>query len=364
MSKIFSSIKLNGVELKNRLAVAPMTTSQSNPDGSLSAEEEAWLKRLAQDGYGMVITCATTISDNATAFPNQLSFAKDEFVPQLSALAKQMKSYNSVNIVQLCHAGSRAINTEAYSASSYEMPEIPGFVPPKTLSEKQINQIIADFAETSQRAEKAGFDGIELHGANGYLFTQFISTMTNLREDSYGGSLENRAKFSRQVVQACRKAVSPGFIIGFRMSFENSGLEKGLDIDENIQISNWLAEDGADYIHISSLDFQSKSIKYPDENALQYIRSGITSNIALIGVGGITSLAEAEQVMEYGADLVAIGRASIGNKNLPKVFASGKNLPATMPFEENYLSDLGISRDFMNYFKKMPVVMLNILKTN
>jgi 2,4-dienoyl-CoA reductase-like NADH-dependent reductase (Old Yellow Enzyme family) len=358
MSKIFSSLQLNSKVIKNRLAVAPMTTQQSNSDGTISIEETAWLERLAGDGFGLIISCASSISNTSIAFHNQLSTAKDNMIFGLAQLSERMKIHNSINIIQLCHGGSRAIESltgiKPHSASSYAMPMIADFVPPETLSIKQIEEIISDFANACERVSKAGFDGVELHGANGYLFTQFISKMTNLRNDNYGGDLANRARFAREVVQACRKKVSKDFIIGFRISFESMGLETGLDIDENIQIINWLAEDGINYVHTSHMSYSAKTSKYPDKIALQYLRSKIKSTLPLIGVGGIVSREDAERAMEYGADMVAVGRAAIGNKQLPKFFKEGKNLNNHTPYSETLLKEIGISKNFIDYLKNAP----------
>ncbi len=221
MGKVFSTLELNNNKiLKNRLAVAPMTTQQSNADGSIGNKESDWLLRLSEDGYGLVISCAASVSETSTAFSNQLSLANDKFIPALKAVAGKMKQKGSINLIQLCHGGSRTMEAltgeKPHSASSYELSMIPGFNPPVELTKKQIVQITEDFANASARAEKAGFDGIEFHGANGYLFTQFISKMSNLRTDEYGGSLENRARFSREVVRTSRRKVSEHFIIGFR----------------------------------------------------------------------------------------------------------------------------------------------------
>ena len=363
MNKLFTPYKFNeNNELKNRLAVAPMTTSQSNSDGTLSTQEAEWLERLSTAGYGMVISCAAAISQDSIAFENQLSFEKDSDLQDLKALAERMKKHQSINVIQLCHAGSRAIKAEPVSASSYSMPEIPGFVSPRELTKEQIAVIVNDFAEACKRVEATSFNGVEFHGANGYLFTQFFSQMTNLRSDEYGGELPNRARFALEVVQACRKATSPDFLLGFRMSFENAGLETGLDIDENIQIANWLIAEGIDYVHISSLDFRTKSIKYPEQNALQYIKGKLNNRVPLVGVGGIFSVTDALTAMDYGADIVAIGRAAIGNRNLPAIFTEGKDLSAYTPFTESDLKELGISPDFINYLRKMPVAALNVVK--
>lgn len=368
MNKVFSPFRINSTySLKNRLVVAPMTTTQSNPDGSMTEADAAWLERLAKDGYGMVISCAATISPTAVAFPNQLSVGEDRFQNELAQLAQRVNRHDAVTVIQLCHGGSRATPEltgadAAYSASSYELA-IPGFVKPRELSTQQIKQIIADFACACKRVAAAGFAGVELHGANGYLFTQFISKMTNLRQDEYGGGLENRARFAREVVRACRAAVPAGFILGFRILFEGSPFETGLDLDENIQISNWLKEDGIDYIHLSHMDYAATSGKYPDKILLQYLRQNLNPELPLIGVGSIFSVHDAKKALEYGADLVAIGRAAIGNAELPKFFAQGEELPYKTPYSENTLLSAGVGTGFLNYLKTaVPLASLNILQ--
>lgn len=369
MSKVFSSITLKGNKtLKNRLTVAPMTTQQSNADGSLSREEADWLLRLSEDGYGMVISCAASVSDTATAFYNQLSLAHDAYVPQLKALAEKMRKNGSLNLIQLCHGGSRSIENltgeKPHSASSYLLPMLPHFDPPKELSRDQIRNIAKDFADACLRAEQAGFDGVELHGANGYLFTQFISTMTNIRTDGYGGSLENRARFSREVVTACRQKVSHDFIIGFRLSFEGAGMETGLDLDENIRIADWLYEDGIDYIHSSQMNYTSPSTKYPRVSLVEYLRKHIKEALPLMVAGSITSMEDAEKAMELGADCLSIGRAAIGNKNLPLYFQKSQKLPHLPPYSEDHLRNTGISESLIDYVKNAPPLRsLHIVET-
>lgn len=314
-----------------------------------------------------MISCAASVSDTATTFYHQLSLAHDRFIPALKTVADMMKLHGSINLIQLCHGGSRTIERltgeKPHSASSYQLPEIPGFVPPVTLSPAQISQITDDFAHACLRAERAGFDGVELHGANGYLFTQFISTMTNLRTDAYGGTPENRARFARETVRACRKKVSPGFIIGFRMSFEGAGMETGLDIDENIRIANWLAEDGINYIHASQMNYAAATAKYPEQPAITYLRSHIESRLPLVIPGSITSIEDAEKAMEAGADIVAIGRAAIGNKNVPDYFKNRKPLPFHTPFTEKHLQETGISKALIDYVKNAPPLRsLNIVE--
>lgn len=364
---IFDKLALNGNRyLKNRLAVAPMTTQQSHPDGSVSQAEADWLVRLSMDGYGMVISCAAAISPDSTAFYNQLSLADDSCIPALQKVAGEMKQSGSLNIIQLCHGGSRTIASltgrHPSSASSYHL-EIPGFTPPTALTVEEIDRIKTDFSLACRKAQQAGFDGVELHGANGYLFTQFISKMTNLRNDEYGGTLEGRARFSREVVRACRKMVADDFIIGFRLSFENMGMETGLDIDENIRVANLLADDGVDYIHSSQMQHDSRSVKYPDKTLISHVRSGLSARIPLVVAGSIWSAADAEQAISSGADIVAIGRAAIGNRQVPAYFKEDMALPAHTPFQVEDLKRIGISDAFIDYCKNAPPLRsLNIVK--
>lgn len=352
--------------LKNRTAVAPMTTTQSHPDGSVSEAEARWLERLASDGYGMVITCAAAISRGSIAFHNQLSAGDDRFLPGLTALAERLAAHPCLTVVQLCHGGSRSLvaltGEAAHSASSYELPGVPGFVRPQALSEAQIERIVEDFASAAARVAQAGFGGVELHGANGYLFTQFISTMTNQRTDGYGGSLERRARFCREVVRACRRRVPDDFVLGFRMSFEGGPMETGLDLDENIRVMNWLAEDGLDYGHLSHLDLTAPSVKYPEDIALARIRRGVDARLPLMAAGGVMSAADAARALELGADLVAIGRAAIGNRHIPERFARAEPLLRT-PYSRADLETLGLSADFLTYLSTaVPVSRLNIVE--
>ena len=185
--------------------------------------------------------------------------------------------------------------------------------------------------------------------------------MTNLRRDAWGGSLENRARFSREVVRACRRRVPQGFVLGFRMSFEGFGNETGLDIDENVQIMNWLVEDGIDFGHVSNMDLTAHSTKYPDRVALELIRAGVDATLPLVAAGGVFDRADAERALDLGADVVAIGRAAIGNDKIPERFARGEALVRT-PFARDRLAPLAVSQALIDYIGASPLAGLNILQ--
>lgn len=355
MTHFFSPRKLGALTIANGLAVAPMTTTQSHADGSPSEAEIRWLERVAEDGYGLVITCAAAIGRTSIAFPQQLSFGEDALVPALTELVRRASRPGTALVAQLCHGGSRAIpaltGEPAQSASAFDLP-IPGFVRPLELSSQRIERIVEEFARAAERAARAGFQGVELHGANGYLFTQFASTVTNTRRDAWGGPLAHRARFSREVVRAIRARVPATFLVGMRWSFE-SPFDAGLDVDEGIEVMGWLAEDGIDYAHVSQLDLASRSTKHPERTVLELVRAGIDRALPVVAAGGVTSTADLDRAAQLGADLVAIGRSAIGNRDVPRKLAAGEPLART-PFRREALTALGVSDDFVRYLTTAP----------
>ncbi len=181
------------------------------------------------------------------------------------------------------------------------------------------------------------------------------------RRHAHRGSLENRARFAREVVRACRRKVPAGFIVGFRMSFESGGPETGLDLDENLRIMGWLAEDGVDYAHVSHLDLTAKSVKYPADVALTRTRAGLDPALPLVAAGGVRSRADADHALALGADVVAIGRAAIGNTGVPARLRAGESLART-PFDRERLRALGVSDDFLRYITTAgPLASLRIV---
>ena len=321
ISKLLSPFTFrNGTTVKNRLGVAPMTNTQSQSDGSLGGDEFDWLEQLASGQFGLVMTCVSHVCKTGQAWVGQLGIYDDSYIPGLKKIADMFKAHNTVGLVQLFHGRSRCpqriTGVQPCSASEFHLP-IPGFEVPRPLTIAEIDKIIQAFADAAERADKAGFAGVELHGANGYLLTQFISTTTNLRTDEYGGALTGRAKLIVDIVHACRERVSKNFIIGMWLS----PVGGGLDINETIQIAKWLSGAGADFI-----DLLLGGVMTPLPNAQQakeplvsYVRKALGDEITLISGGVIHTPQQAEAVLKLGIDCVTLGRIAIGNPSWPQL---------------------------------------------
>ncbi|MFV0559526.1 MAG: NADH-dependent flavin oxidoreductase, partial [Enterococcus sp.] len=223
----------SGATLKNRLMMSPMTTQLSFFDGVITEDEITYYKERAK-GTGAIITGAANVQDIGKGWPGELSIAHDEMIPRLSELSKAIQDNGAKAIVQIFHAGrmtsSATLSGEQIVSASEVAALRPDAQTPRALSEGEILETIQAFGEATRRAIEAGFDGVELHGANTYLLQQFFSPHSNRREDQWGGSLENRYRFIDEVIQTVFKAVDTyakkPFIVGYRFSpeeFETPG---------------------------------------------------------------------------------------------------------------------------------------------
>jgi 2,4-dienoyl-CoA reductase-like NADH-dependent reductase (Old Yellow Enzyme family) len=310
----------SGVICPNRIALAAMTNLQSRPDGLLGDDELRWLTRRAAGGYGLVATCAAYVALDGKAWPGELGIDRDACLPGLRRIAARIREAGAIGMVQLFHGGVRAdrelTGEPVWSASSWT-EDTPGFVAPRAATTDDIARVIERFAEAAHRAEIAGFHGVELHGAHGYLLSQFLSRTMNPRTDGWGGDLAGRARLVREVLRAVKARVSRGFSVGVRLSFEDFGQARGMDVDDNLQVARWLADDGADFIHASMWDVSRMTAKYPDKHLVPMVRAALPTDVALIAAGKIWTHAEGEAVLAQGADMIALARAAILNPDWP-----------------------------------------------
>jgi 2,4-dienoyl-CoA reductase-like NADH-dependent reductase (Old Yellow Enzyme family) len=344
----------SGLVIPNRVALAAMTNGQSQPNGELGDDELHWLERRAIGGFGIVCTCAAYVARDGKAWDGQLGVDRDEDVSGLTRLATAIKRHGSTAMVQLFHGGVRAtqrLSGEQVWSASVFLEDSPGFETPRAATEADLSRTIEAFAAAAARCKQAGFDGIELHGAHGYLLTQFFSTVNNTRTDRWGGSVENRARFVREVARAVRARVGADFTVGIRLSLEHGGHAKGLDLDDSLQLAAWLAEDGVDFIHASLQRSENFTRKRPDEHPITLVRAALPKSVAVIAAGNIWTYEDAALARERGADLVALARPAIINPDWPKLAKPGWE-PRRPPLTRAELAELAVSPAFVVYLRQ------------
>ena len=351
-SPLFSPFSFrNGVQAGNRLVLAPMTNSQSHADGSLSDDELRWLTMRAEGGFGTVETCAAHVALDGQGWDGELGVFDDRLLPGLTRLATALRERGVVGLVQLFHGGARAdaklTGQQPWSAS--ELPGDPNG--PRQATKEDIARVIGQFRDAAVRAHQAGFHGVELHGAHGYLLGQFLSTL-NTRTDAYGGDLEGRARFMREVTQAVRKAVPASFVVGIRISPEDMAQAKGLDLDENLTLARWLCDDGIDFLHLSLWRSAHNTAKRPAEHPLPLFRAVCPAEVPIIVAGSVWTRAEAEALLEKGAAAVALGRSGIAHPDWPRQAMDPAWKPRMPPFTVAELRERGLNEVFAGYMRR------------
>jgi 2,4-dienoyl-CoA reductase-like NADH-dependent reductase (Old Yellow Enzyme family) len=349
----------NGQVVKNRMMLAPMTNWQSQPDGTLGDAEYNWLRMRAEGGFGTIITAGSATSANAIAYPGQLAAYSDRHILGLRRLSEMTKENGALSIVQLMPPGMRApaeLNSGAQPAApSVVHFSFPNFEVPRELTDAEILQIKKDVVESVVRAVESGVSGIELHGANGYLFTQFLSKTTNKRTDRWGGSNENRARLLLETLQEAKARVPKDFIIGVRLLAEDSPAQRGFDIDETLEVIRWMNGIDYTYLHLSAGQTLATSWKYPEESKtnLARVREVLRADIALVASGGIVSANDAVQALREGADFVAIAKAAIVTPDWPKrIVEPGFKIPS-FPRTVAQLAEVGVTSPFISFLNSM-----------
>lgn len=352
MNKLFESLTLNnGETLPNRIVMSPMTTWASNDDYTVS---EAELKYYAArvKGMGMVITGCVNISENGIGFTHQFASYDDKFLPGLTKLASTIKQNGAKAVLQINHAGNKTLaeivgkeNVVAPSAVPTEATMFVDSFTPRALTETEIEQIIREFSETTKRAIEAGFDGIEIHGAHSFLIQNFLSPHFNRRTDKWGGSLENRMRFAlevyREIKRVADKYADDDFIIGWRFSPEEH-YEDGLRFKDVKVLIDKLAEKGITYIHASLPNALKPFTHDNHENIITETAKVIDKRAAFLVAGQIDTGKKAEEVLDNGADLVAIAHGLITDLDWIEKVRAGKDDEIIHSISEDRLKELAI----------------------
>ena len=325
---LFQSFTLNnGVTVKNRLVVAPMTHFGSHTDGLISDQERTFLGNRAGD-MGLFISAATLVQEGGKAFRGQPEATGENCLDSLKETAQIIQKQGAKAILQIHHGGSQAMvelnHCDKISASASEKDGA------REASAAEVEELIASFAQAADLALRAGFDGVEIHGANGYLIQQFYSAQSNRRNDQWGGSLENRMRFSLAVVDAVaavrEKHQRNDFIIGYRFSPEEAG-EDGLTMAETGALIDALVQKPLQYLHVSLWEFDKKIRRGGNtaQTRMQFIHDRINGKLPLIGVGNLFTADDILAAFETGwAEFIALGKTVMINPHIATQIREGR----------------------------------------
>lgn len=325
---IWSPFRFNsGQEIANRFVIAPLTTDSSNDDGTATDRELEFVRRRAASGFGATISSAAYVEQDGRSWQG-IGASQDGHLPSLRRLAEAMRAACGLAILQI-YDGGRIAKPELIGDHSLRAPSAvaslrPGAKTPRAMTGDEVRNLIACFREAASLARQAGFDGVEIHGANHYAIHQFFSPRANHRVDRWGGTLSNRMNFPLAVAQAVREALGPKLIAGFRITpFESE--PDGYTLEDAKLLCNELARLGLDYISVSLDDYRTSRpmretrVYYgpvekshtPAGNPITEFARVIAGRSALMASGGIKTCMDAEGAIEMGADLIAVGRAVV-----------------------------------------------------
>jgi 2,4-dienoyl-CoA reductase-like NADH-dependent reductase (Old Yellow Enzyme family) len=345
MTSLHDRLELaHGPAWANRFALAPLTNTQSHADGTLSEDEYRWLVARAAGGFGLTMTCATYVARAGQAWAGQLGISDDRHLAGLTRLADGIRAAGSVSSVQLHHAGRRSdpAVTGVPNVAPWDDPDKDT----RALSTGEVQQAVEDFVVAAERAERAGFDGVEVHGAHGYLICQFLDGRHNQRTDGYGGSLEDRSRMLFEVLRGIRERTRADFQVGLRLTPQGNGIV----LDEGVAVAQQVLDSGlVDYLDMSLWD----AFMTVDEEGSLLIDAfvGLERGGTRLGVAGrIRSAQQARWCMSKGADFVDLGRAAIVHHDFPtRAGADSTFAMAPLPVTREHLHAERVSETFVEY---------------
>ncbi len=330
--RLFSPVRIGRLEVKNRIVFPPMGTGRAAADGKVTEHHIHWYEARAKGGVGLIIVESTSVSRFGSAGPGFLGIWQDDHIPGLRKLVETIHDSDSRIFIQLGHAGRQSSTAFTGGArlvapSAISCP-VRGEIPDE-LSIEKIDEIIREYAQAAMRAQAAGFDGIEIHGAHGYLIAEFMSPYANKRHDAYGGDLRGRMRFPLEIIKAVRTEVGRDFPVIFRLSADEH-VPDGNDIEASKRIARLLEEAGVDCLHASAGVYESLWSIFPTHGTTEGINASDAAaikqvvDIPVITVGRIKSPEIAEEILrQEKADMVAIGRQLICDPDWPLKTAAG-----------------------------------------
>ena len=346
---LFSSLKVGNMELKNRIVMSPMGDGLANREGNVTEEMIAYYAARAKSGVGMLMVGSTCATEDDGNKPDQHKIFREQNLRGLRRLSEGVHRYDAKIVVQLIHAGRQgnpAVLGHPCVAPS-PLPVITGEVPgvPRELTIPEIQEIERGFAKAAELAQRGGFDAVEIHAGHGYLIHGFLSPVQNQRTDEYGGSLENRTRFLRNILKGVREKVGPAFPISVRLSAVDL-LPGGLEIEDSIEIAKICEANGASMLNISAGMIETQYIQMAGPEREQgylvpwaeQIKAAV--NIPVCAAGRFRDMSVAEKVLEEGRlDMVGFGRPFIADPNFVRKVIDGREDEIRRCLSCGYCSD-------------------------
>lgn len=349
VSDLFKPLTLlHGPAMRNRFMLAPLTNQQSELDGKATEYDQEWIRQLSEGGYALITTCATTVEAGGIAFARQLGIHSDDHLPGLTQMASTIRKGGGLSAVQLHHAGHRANPMLGGIPAPASGDTLPGI---KALTTEEVERIRDSFIIAAKRAQTAGFDGIAVHGAFGWILSEFMSPYLNDRKDKYGGTVENRARFTIEVIEGIRKACGPDFQIGWRLSVERYGLR----LEELREITaEILDKELIDYLDLALWDSAQivQEGSFRGRSMLSVFTSIPRKGVRVGAAGKIMTAQRCGQLIDEGCDFVLVGRAAILQRDFPLQVKANPNFESPrMPVTAGYLRKGGLSERFINHMR-------------
>ncbi len=347
MLPLLNPITLGNLELKNGFIVAPMTTYSSLDNGVISPDELPYLARRAQGGFGAIMTAACYIHPSGKAFTGQWGCDNDDKLDSLRSVARAIQSNGAKAILQIHHGGRQCppnlAGGECLSASAVPATR-EGAPVPREMTDAEIVRTIDDYALAALRAKKAGYDAVEIHGANTYLIQQFVSPHSNRRTDKWNA---DDLLFPKRLVETVLNKVGPDLPVGYRFSPEEPETP-GIRLDRTRKVIDELCKFPLAFLHISLRNYDQKSIHAKDdEPILKQLSDHINHRIPFIGVGSIRQAEDVPNALALGASALAIARGAICDVDWVNHYAAGQPIRATLSksdFPQAYVLPAGLAK--------------------
>ncbi len=365
-----------GVNLASRVFMAPLTTDSANEDGSVSEDELAFLRRRASPLFAGIITSATYVDPDGKAWQG-IGAAFRTHLPSLRSVVDTIHAAGTKAILQLYDAGRladpRIIPSHKPRAPSAIPSSRPGAVTPREMFDSEIDELVRAFARATRLAGEAGFDGVELHGANHYIVQQFLSPRSNHRASPWGGSVIARERFTLEVLRAMRLAAGDRMLIGYRlMPWEYESDQERITGERSAHLAALLVDHGIDYVHIAFDNFftgtpylenrlamkyeQSAIRSISDDHPIRDILDAIGNRVPTIASGGVQTPDDITRILEVGVDAVAIGRAIVVDPDWPAKAARVLSAPILkyLPQADCDLAEIQIPQRMRRYILGRP----------